>query len=124
MINMVSIIDIKWFNTDEADLILSDGCQMVVCYSSFCKYKIGDKVDDNTLYCHDPIYIYKCDETKCSIECINKPYSYKIIGKLIDRKKGVVECSKYHFEIDDILIPNDIQENDMIEFACEKIDLF
>lgn len=122
--SMIRIMDIQWINTDEADLILSDGHQIVVCYSYPCKYKIGDSIDGNILYCHDPIYIYKCDEEECTIKCINRPYSFKIIGRLIDKKKGIIKCNKYHFEIDDILIPKDIKENNMIEFACEKIDLF
>ncbi len=122
MNSLIKVINAICYNQEqnECDLVLTDGYYNILCYSYPCVYKKNDNINSN-LYCCDSNHVYKSYEDKCKIESINKPYSYKIIGKLIDKTMALVKCNEFYFEIDNILIPNDIQLNDIIEFTCSKI---
>ena len=111
------------FNKDdqEADLIVSDGINKVMCYACpINDVQINQKV--SSIYGFDCGVIERTNESKFEITKCQDYYAYSLVGKIICKKNGHVRVGKLEIYIDK-LIPNDIQEGEFIFFNVTRLDL-
>lgn len=104
----------------EADVVVSDGQYMVRCYMYPIKQiKPEDQVSHIYGYCCKNII--RAEERKNEIKKLQEYYAYRIIGKLLNKKKKLVRTGNLYFELDGS-IPNDIANGDYIEAFILRFD--
>ena len=103
---------------NEAEIIVSDGYYEILCYAQPFEKKDGQF----TLLGFMAKDIRKSLNNNYLIEKdLTNYFAYKLQGKLINVKNGLVAIGEIIIRIEE-RIPNDIRENDFIEFTVLRID--
>lgn len=102
----------------EAELIVSDGKYNILCNA----WEFDDNNPNFYLSGFFVKNIMRAYKNEYIVEKLNDSFfSYKLQGKLVDKKNKIVEIGKLTLEIDGY-IPNDILVNEFIEFTVLRID--
>ncbi len=105
----------------EADIIISDGQFEILCFCHPCSLQEGQEITWS-LYPFNADNIMRPFEKTYKVEKIlNDYFAYNFIGKLIDKKKGIVIVGKIKFMLGGI--PQDIEEYEFISFSCCRVDV-
>lgn len=109
----------------EADVIISDGENDLMCYAQ--PFNIKDRNKPFNLFAMLDSDVVRSYAQNCLIQKIDDGYySYRICGRLIDVKEPMVSVVKVFNIIMEVggPIPKDIIENEYIEFDVMRIDYF
>lgn len=102
----------------EADIIISDGEYEILCYAQ----PFINKNAKFTLCAFEADNIIRSSEYNSFVKKTDDGfYSYRLQGKVVNRKKRLVAIGKIVIEINDN-IPGDIEENEIIAFSTTRID--
>lgn len=118
------IKEIKNYDVEaqEADIVVSDGKNSILCYAH--PFKIKENIIFS-LYAFGAKEIMKVNKNSYLIEKLDESYyAYHFRGKIIDikNKLTIILINDIQLEMDDY-IPNDLTINDFIEFSILRIDL-
>jgi len=107
------------YESQEADVLLSDGNIEILVFSHPFEGKI-----ELPLFAWNYDSVKKSDKNYYYVEKLDSYFGYKINGKLIDKEKGIVKLGEFLLElIEDELIPQNIKDNDFIQFKVTGIDM-
>ena len=117
------IKSIDWVDESakEADVIVTDGNNSIICFSCPCNYCNGDTINE-PLECLDVENIILADGSY-NIER-KRNYEHIVCGKMKDITNGIVEIGEIILHINNEKIPKDINNNDMIKFCISRVDLY
>ena len=106
--------------SQEAYVILSDGDIDILVFSHPFEGEI--ELPLMGFACYD---INKSDKRTYYVEkLLDSYFGYKINGKLIDKENGMVKLGEFTIELDEKeLIPQDVTNNDFIQFKVTRIDM-
>lgn len=118
------IKSIDWMDEErrEAIVIVSDMENEIKCFADGLKYNVGDVLVD-PLNCLTTKNVFRSYENKTFIDNKRTCFSYRVIGRLIDKSNGLVQIGDISLHISPELIPGDIERNEQIEFETDRIDL-
>lgn len=120
---MITVKKIFWIDKDsgEVDVLLSDGRYLLECFSSDCKLFEGE-VFSGIVHGFNVKNIFKSPVEKYSIEK-KRDYFY-IKGEFVDIENELLQVGEFKIDLSDANIPNDIKQNDYIEFELSRIDIY
>ena len=106
-------------NAKEADILISDGQNEILCYAYPFENKNHNNFMLETFMAKD---VMRIEEKRSSIiKSSSEYYAYKLCGKVIDLEKRLISIGEIVIQLEDI-IPKDIIKNDFIEFSVMRID--
>ncbi|WP_394747812.1 hypothetical protein [Spongiimicrobium salis] len=122
---MVIIKEIKWISKDalEAEIIVSDGENDLLCFSHPFKMNEGDQLID-PIYAFEASKIQKLDALSFKIKKLKGSFDYSIQGQLMNKELGIVKLGNILIDIGNDFIPSDLKNNDYISFNCERFDIY
>ena len=106
---------------EEADLLVSDGVNKVICYA-YPVNNVRVNQEINSIYAFNCTDIKRVNKSECEINKLKEYYAYSLVGKIIDKKNSLVCVGQLEIYLDEP-IPNDIQENEFIFFNVTRLDL-
>ena len=77
---------------------------------------------NNYIHVFDAEMIMRVDEHNFVVEKTEDYFAYNITGKLIDRKKGIVQLGSMFFTVGGHM-PGDINDGEFISFHCGRLDI-
>lgn len=105
----------------EADLLISDGVNKVLCYAYPIKnVQINQRI--NCVYGFDCTNIKRANERNNEIIKCQEYYAYLLVGEIVSKKENLVRIGELEIYLDEP-IPNDIQENEFIIFNVTRLDV-
>ena len=104
-----------------ADILLSDGAYEFLCFMQPFNEKLL-KERDFEVVAFSVENIVRDDNQECFVAKKKDYYGYRIKGKLISKEYEIVEIGEFHIKIE--LIPEDINENEYIQFSCLRLDIW
>ena len=116
---------INWIdkNFQEAEVIVSDGCTDLLCFSCPFNKTVNEELKEpircfnvNNVFLAQQLAVHVCKNTSF--------FGYSICGKLVDRKNKIVILGDIELSLEDAYIPYDIPENSYIEFEVSRLDLY
>lgn len=115
---------IDWLSLEasEAEVIVTDGEFDLVCFSHPFNYQLGSNLKE-PIYSFDTNNIVKSDRQIYTLEKLDDNFSYQITGKLVDKQRGRIMLGKLFIELDEDIIPGDIEKNDFISFSSSRFDI-
>ena len=116
---------IKWIDQDsnEAEVMVSDGCIELLCFSHPFKKNINEKLEE-------PIHCFNVDNVviaRDKTSCVNKSssyFGYSLCGKLVDRNSKLVYLGNIKLCLENAYISNDILEGNYVEFDVSRLDIY
>lgn len=107
---------------EEADVEVTDGNFSVICFCHPCELQGGQEL---TMPIHtlDATHIMRISQETYSVDKLHEPFSYHLIGQLIDRANGIVAIGGLLIDAG-INIPKDILQGEFIEFRCDRLDIY
>lgn len=105
----------------EADLIVSDGINKVLCYAyPISKVQINQKI--NSICGFDCTNIERANKSESDINKLQEHYAYTLVGKVVSKENNLVHVGELEVYLDE-QIPHDILENEFIIFNVTRLDL-
>jgi len=119
------IKSVEWIDKDsqEAEIIVSDGEFDILCFSHPFTKNINDKLSE-PIFCFDATDIMITDESQLLANRDGNSYRYFVRGKLFDKSKKIVKLGELTLCIEDSYVPTDILENSFIEFSVSRFNLY
>lgn len=108
----------------EAELIMTDGKNECLVFSQPCHVTLGENVND-LLHAMDVEDFRRTTETseKITRDSDITYFSQFFIAKIIDIKKNIVAVGQIRIELD-YAIPDWVKVGELIEFKCDRLDLW
>ena len=106
----------------EAELVVTDEKHSLVVFSQPCSVAKGDKITER-LHVFMPSNLMLSDATVEKIEKGISPLASFIIAKMVNTPQGLCAVGGIEFEIEEH-IPGGIQDGDIIQFNCARVDLW
>lgn len=107
-------------NSNEADIIVSDGMFDLLCYCyPSMPYSKGTVIESITTFLAQNII--RAKQKECLVFKLMDYYAYHLQGKIIDLEKRIVCVGKLKVIIDGS-IPDDIQQGEFVEFDVQRLD--
>lgn len=119
------IKDISWidYSSKEAVVTVSDGTYDIVCFSHPCSYAVGQTVTE-PLECLDVDNIVISDCEKFEAVKAEEYFTYQLNGKLINKTAGLVQLGEIVIQVDERLIPGDLDNSAYVSFTVSRLDLW
>ena len=119
------IKNINWMNKEAKEAIVNVCVRdkEIMCFSCPCNYNIGDKILLN-LECLNINNIFLSEEDKYGIYKLDNYFKYRLCGRIMDKKEGIIEVYNFKLHIEQELIPGDIDNDMFIEFEVARIDIW
>lgn len=116
---------INWIDEDsqEAEIIVSDGCIEVICFSHPLKKGINSVLEDS-IHCFDAENVVLAQEQSVYVNKSNNHFAYSLRGKLVDKKNKLVHLGDIILCLEDAYISNGIPESSYVEFDVSRLDLY
>ena len=121
---IVKKLDWISFEGKEAELIMTDGKNECLVFSQPCHVTLGENVND-LLHAMDVEDFRRTNETseKITRDSDVTYFSQFFIAKIIDIKKNIVAVGQIRIELD-YAIPDWVKVGELIEFRCDRLDLW
>ena len=122
---MVTISKISWISKTslEAEVTVTDGLYEVICFSQPCHEELNKEVHD-PIYCLNSRSILKAQQNEYCVEKLKEPFAYYMTGQLINKKSSLVKIGVILVQLEDGVLPGDIEANDYICFYTQRIDIY
>jgi len=113
--------EIRWIYKSiyEAEFIVSDGRNDVLCFAQPFFLQVGDTV--NELHSIDAQDIVRSEHHP---EVVSKGDELILCGQLTSRSRRSVKIGQLFVTIDDDIIPKDIAEGEYIRFTTSRLRFF
>ncbi len=120
----MKVLSLNWISesSKEAELVISDDTHSLVVFCHPCSVTIGEEIT-GPLHIFMPSNIMLSEETEQKIEKGTPPLGSFIIARMENSAKGLCSVGGIELEIEDYL-PGGIQDGDIIEFNCARVDLW
>ncbi len=108
----------------EAELIMTDGKNECLVFSQPCHVTLGENVND-LLHAMDVEDFMRTTETSEKITRVPEIsyFSHFCVARIIDFKKNIVAVGQIQIELDHD-IPDWAKDGDLVEFNCDRLDLW
>ena len=105
----------------EADIVVTDGVHEIMCYCHpIDNPQVNQSVKSiSTLYADD--IMSEPNEELTAKKTDESHYSYYLVGKVINREKGLISIGKLIIEIDGYL-PGDVKVGDIVKLSAVRMD--
>lgn len=115
---------IDWLSQEalEAEVVVSDGEFEVTCFAQPLIYQVGCELKEPIL-CYNATNVLKLDKEVFAIDKLGEYFAYSLSGKLVDKKLETVMVGKLLLELDNNILPGDINEGDFLSFSCQRLDI-
>ena len=124
VIKMATVLNIQPINSTTDCMVLFDEHNMVKVECEHGAYAIGDTVDQ-MLACSEIRYVSEVDShTPDRIVTITAAKGHKIVGRIVDRKEGILQCGGFLFHMDPTHLHANMQEGCRFEWTCERMQLW
>jgi hypothetical protein len=112
------------FAGKEAELIMTDGKNECLVFSQPCQVALGENVND-FLHAMDVEGFMRTAETLEKITRVSEIsyFSHFCVARVIDIKKNIVAVGQIKIKLD-YDIPDWSIEEDLVEFSCDRLDLW
>lgn len=119
------IKEIEWLDEENKEAVLNvvSGMHSIKCFSYPCKHKIGDILTE-PLECLETKNVVLCRVPEEDIKKLEKPFKYRICGKLKCKEESILEVYGFKIHLDENMIPNDIKDGAYIQFISSRIDIW
>lgn len=118
------ISSLEWASNscDEAIVVISGGKTNVSVFSHPYTRSVGDLISES---------LHPIDVRAIRLACDTKAYAYRHLGSLAydccgvlsNKALGLIDVDGIILEIEEKL-PDDLKNGDLIEFSCDRIDLW
>ncbi len=111
-------------NNGGADVVVSDGKYECYAFSYPCQIQEGEAIG-SPLIVFEMGNIIKSTASEVSIQpqkSLSK-YNYWIVARVVNVNSGEISVGRLHMVLNANILPGDIREDEMIEFAAVRIDL-
>ncbi|MET1069745.1 MAG: hypothetical protein ABWY28_17190 [Pseudomonas prosekii] len=121
----MKIESISWISkeAEEAEVTISDGHFTCIAFCQPCNIKVGDKITE-------PLHAFSIknaiisDKSTLGVWNVSETkLEKKVIAKILDITNQIVAVGDISLIIDDYL-PGGLENGDIIEFECARIDLW
>ncbi|MGE7090726.1 hypothetical protein ACQKII_04570 [Lysinibacillus sp. NPDC048646] len=121
----LKIKKINWISQEalEAEVVVTDGKFEIMCFAQPLNY-LKESELIGPIYCLNVSNLMIAERKEYSIEKLDDHFAYRFIGKLIDKDYEKVKLGKLLLELDNNLLPGDINEGDFISFCCQRLDIY
>ena len=121
----MKIKKINWISQEalEAEVVVTDGELEIMCFAQPLNYLEENELIE-PIYCFNVSNLVKTEKSEYSIEKLDDNFAYRLIGKLIDKHDEKVKLGELLLELDNNLLPGDINEGDFISFCCQRLDIY
>ncbi|TQR39814.1 hypothetical protein C7Y47_01960 [Lysinibacillus sphaericus] len=121
----MKIKKINWISQEalEAEVVVTDGELEIMCFAQPLNYLEESELIE-PIYCLNVSNLVKAEKSEYSIEKLDDYFAYRLIGKLIDKQYEKVKLGELLLELDNNLLPGDINEGDFISFCCQRLDIY
>ena len=121
---MATVLNIQPINSTTDCMVLFDEHNMVKVECEHGAYAIGDTVDQ-MLACSEIRYVSEVDShTPDRIVTITAAKGHKIVGRIVDRKEGILQCGGVLFDMDTTHLHANMQDGCRVEWTCERMQLW
>ncbi|WP_223512842.1 hypothetical protein [Pseudomonas sp. GL-B-19] len=119
------IESIKWISSEaeEAEVEISDGHFKCVVFSQPCSAKVGQQLTE-------PLHVFSIKNAMISDKFLlgiwstnNEKLERKVVAKIVDIKNQIIAVGDICMIIDDLL-PGGLENGNVIEFKCARVDLW
>nr|WP_255504970.1 hypothetical protein [Lysinibacillus sp. SDF0037] len=123
--DVLKIKKINWISQEalEAEVVVTDGELEIMCFAQPLNYLEESELIE-PIYCLNVSNLVKAEKSEYSIEKLDDYFAYRLIGKLIDKQYEKVKLGELLLELDNNLLPGDINEGDFISFCCQRLDIY
>jgi hypothetical protein len=120
----VRIKKIDWLSQEalEAEVVVTDGEFEITCFAQPFNYQVGSELNDPIL-CYNVTNVLKLDREVYTIEKHGEYFAYSLAGKLVDKQLETVMVGKLLLELDNNILPGDINEGEFLSFSCQRLDI-
>jgi len=124
-VDILKIKKINWISQEalEAEVVVTDGELEIMCFAQPLNYLEESELIE-PIYCLNVSNLVKAEKSEYSIEKLDDYFAYRLIGKLIDKRYEKVKLGELLLELDNNLLPGDINEGDFISFCCQRLDIY
>lgn len=121
----MKIKKVNWISQEalEAEVIVTDGEFEIICFAQPLNYLEESELIE-PIYCLNVSNLVRSEKAEYSIEKLDAPFAYRVIGKLIDKNYEKVKLGELLLELDNNLLPGDINEGDFLSFCCQRLDIY
>jgi hypothetical protein len=114
---------IKWLSEEAKEAIVEvhDGTHKCTAFSHPCTANEGELLIE-PLFAFNAVNLMKVEDVKESIEQVKDELQHKVTGILKSVRSSVVWVGGIRIELEDEL-PGDLQDGDLIQFTCGRLDL-
>lgn len=121
---IVKKLDWISFEGKEAELIMTDGENECLVFSQPCHVTLGENVNE-LLHAMDVADFSRTTETseKITRESNISYFAQFFIARIVDMKKNTVAVGQIRIELD-YAIPDWVKVGELIEFRCDRLDLW
>jgi hypothetical protein len=121
----MKIESINWISkeAEEAEVTISDGHFTCIAFCQTCNIKVGDKITE-------PLHTFSIknamlsDKSTLGVWNVSETkLEKKVIAKILDITNQIVAVGDISLIIDDYL-PGGLENGDIMEFECARIDLW
>ncbi|MGL5515139.1 MAG: hypothetical protein ACRDBM_18160 [Sporomusa sp.] len=122
---MVRISNLSWISQDamEAEITITDGVYELVCFSQPCNFIKGQQISE-PIHCMNNTNVVRSKNKEYYIGKLKGVFDYNITAKLIDENCGLVKIGKIIIELEKGSLPGDIEENEYLNFDCQRLDIY
>ena len=119
------IESISWIDEEsqEAEVIVSDGHISVLCFSHPFNKNVGDSLTE-PIYCLDAENIIIANERVYNAKKGDSAFGYSICGKLIEKNSNTILLGNIELCLEDAYMPTDIPEGSFVEFDVTRLSLY
>jgi len=107
----------------EAEVIITDGFNELICFSQPCNFSVNQKLIE-PVYCYNNKNVVRSFSEEYDTEKLEEKFSYKLVGKLTDKKNYLVNIGDLALQLEVGSLPKDILENEYVSFYCQRIDIY
>ena len=116
---------INWIdkNSREAEVIVSDGCIELLCFSHPFKNSINEKLEE-PIHCFDVDNVALAQNQRTYANKKSSYFGYTLCGKLVDKDNKLVYLGNIKLCLESAYISNDIPEGSYIELSVSRLDIY
>lgn len=120
----MQVREIHWMAEDEAEVIVTDGENELLCFCHPCSLTVEAVIADD-LKCFEVDGVVRAERKEGRIEKLSNGYfAYNFTGQLVSKAEGRVRIGDFLLKISVRALPGDIEDKEHITFSCRRVDIY